>query len=166
MSTSTVEQVAPAKPKPVSAPRFFADLADATPIRAELFGLEHLESHARELAAASPVLAGKSAGHPLLRRFVENGHRLTRAHEQIVEATQRQESLAPDAEWLLDNFHIVVDTLREVRHDLPRGYYKELPKLAGGPLAGFPRVYAVALELIAHSDSSLDEGNITRFVRA
>jgi len=166
MSTSTVEQVVPAKLKPVAAPRFFADLADARPIRAELFGLEHLESHARELAAASPVLAGKSAGHPLLRRFVENGHRLSRAHEQIVEATQRQESLAPDAEWLLDNFHIVVDTLREVRHDLPRGYYKELPKLAGGPLAGFPRVYAVALELIAHTDSSLDEGNISRFVGA
>ena len=59
-----------------------------------------------------------------------------------------------------------MDTLREVQHDLPRGYYKELPKLAGGPLAGFPRVYAVALELIAHTDSSLDEINITRFVRA
>src|SRR5262249_19527809 len=38
--------------------------------------------------------------------------------------------------------------------------------LPGGPLAGFPRVYALALALIAHTDSSLDETNITRFVQA
>src|SRR5439155_5640797 len=71
-----------------------------------------------------------------------------------------------DAEWLLDNFHIVADALREVHTDLPRGYYKLLPKLVNGPLAGFPRVYALALELIAHCDSCLDETNITRFVQA
>src|SRR5207245_98269 len=29
-----------------------------------------------------------------------------------------------------------------------------------------PRVYTLALELIAHTDSSLDETNITRFVQA
>ena len=117
MSMSTVERPVAAEPKPASTPRFFADFAEQLPIRGELFGLEHLESQARELAAASPVMAGKSAGHPLLRRFVENGRRLTAAHEKIVVATRHQETLAPDAEWLLDNFHIVVDTLREVRHD-------------------------------------------------
>ena len=51
-------------------------------------------------------------------------------------------------------------------HDLPRGYYKKLPKLANGPLAGYPRVFALALEIIAHTDSSLDEAHITRFVQA
>src|SRR5262249_5298546 len=72
----------------------------------------------------------------------------------------------PDAEWLLDNFHIIEETLREVRQDLPRGYYRKLPKLADGPLAGLPRVYALSAELIAHTDSALDETNITRFVQA
>src|SRR5438445_687586 len=53
-----------------------------------------------------------------------------------------------------------------VRHDLPRGYYAELPVLAGGPLAGYPRVFALALGLIAHTDSALDETEVLRFVHA
>ncbi len=79
---------------------------------------------------------------------------------------RRQQAIGTDAEWLLDNFHIVTESLREIRHDLPRGYLGELPKLADGPLAGFPRIYALALNLLAHTDSSLDESNLTHFVQA
>jgi cyclic beta-1,2-glucan synthetase len=146
--------------------RFFTDISGNEPIRAELYGLEHLEAHARELAKSSAVIPGMAAGHPLLRRFMRNGRRLAHAHRWITEATRLQESITPDAEWLLDNFHIVEDTLREVRQDLPRGYYKKLPKLAGPSFAGFPRIYTLALELIAHTDSSLDETNLTHFVQA
>src|SRR5262249_48907595 len=63
-------------------------------------------------------------------------------------------------------FYIVEEVLREVRHDLPRGYYKKLPKLATSALAGYPRVYALALALIAHTDSNLDDAHITRFVQS
>ncbi len=41
-----------------------------------------------------------------------------------------------------------------------------LPKLGAGPLSGYPRVYALALTLVAHTDSELDEPRITRFVQA
>jgi cyclic beta-1,2-glucan synthetase len=144
----------------------FVDLAGRDPIRAELFGPEHLETHARRLAAASASVTRKQIGHPLLRRFRDNGRQLAQAHQRIADASRRQEVITPDAEWLLDNFHIVTETLREVQIDLPRGYYRKLPKLAAGPLAGLPRVYALALGLIAHTDSSLDENNLTRFVQA
>ncbi len=39
---------------------------------------------------------------------------------------------------------------------LPRTYSGELPRLASGPLAGYPRVYAIALELISHGDGRVD----------
>jgi cyclic beta-1,2-glucan synthetase len=139
------------------------------PIRSELFGLEHLEAYARALARDSTeVSTGATAhgGEPLRRRFASNGRQLAMARHAIAAATTRGEALTPDAEWLLDNFHIIDDTLREVRHDLPRGYYRELPKLLRGAYRGLPRVYALGLELVAHTDSSLDENNLTRCVHA
>ena len=66
----------------------------------------------------------------------------------------------------IDNFHIIEDSLREVRRDLPPGYDEQLPKLSVQPLGGYPRVYALALALVAHTDSELDETRIARFVRA
>src|SRR6185503_15159190 len=53
-----------------------------------------------------------------------------------------------------------------IRQDLPRSYYHELPKLASGELEGYPRIYAVAVALIAHTDSRLDTHTLQRFIAA
>ena len=65
-----------------------------------------------------------------------------------------------------DNHHVVQDQVREIRQDLPRKYYLELPKLADGPLAGYPRVYAFARELIAHTAGRLDLQTLVDFATA
>ncbi|HEX9325381.1 MAG TPA: glucoamylase family protein, partial [Reyranella sp.] len=49
---------------------------------------------------------------------------------------------------------------------LPPGYYRQLPKLSSGPLAGYPRVFGVAWAFVAHTDSRFDPEALTRFVRA
>src|SRR4029077_10561124 len=77
-----------------------------------------------------------------------------------------KEPLAPEAEWLLDNFFVIEDVLREVRKDLPRGYYDELPLVTTGPWGGLPRIYALAVALITHTDSHLDDPAVLRFVQA
>jgi cyclic beta-1,2-glucan synthetase len=135
------------------------------PIRSEMFGLERIEAHAKQLAEWA-VVDRHISPQPLRQRFAESSRAFLLAHKRISEAYQRKEKFGPDADWLLDNFHIVSDALKEIRTDLPGGYYKLLPRLARPPLAGYPRVYAIALELVCHCDSSLDESNIVRFVQA
>ena len=51
-----------------------------------------------------------------------------------------------------------------MRQNLPRGYYRELPKLVSREHAGEARVYALAVELIRHSDSRLDRPQLVRFL--
>ncbi|MBV9126260.1 MAG: glycosyl transferase family 36, partial [Planctomycetes bacterium] len=101
-----------------------------------------------------------------LPRFEENSRFLTAAYQAIGQVVRQGRTITPDAEWLIDNFYVVQEQLREIRQDLPRRYFLELPKLATGPLAGNPRVYALALELIAHTDSALDQEALLRFVHA
>ena len=113
------------------------------PIRAELYGLESLKARARDLAAAFRGRPQYRTEGPLLPRLRQNHHVLVRYHRRCAEEAARGEPLAPDAEWLLDNFYIVDGVLRAVGRDLPRGYYKELPKLAAGKLAGYPCIYAL-----------------------
>src|SRR5262249_10842437 len=135
-------------------PEGFVEPFRSEPIRAEVYGQERLEAHARELAAASAA-AVTGPSRPLLQRLRDHGRALRVPYREVAAAARRQETLTPDAEWLLDNFYIIEDVLRTVRHDLPRGYYAELPRLTAGPLAGFPRVFALALGFIAHTDSIL-----------
>jgi cyclic beta-1,2-glucan synthetase len=163
MSSETLAPVPAAPAAPTST--WLPDPHGREPLRAELFGPEHLEGHARTLAAQAAA-ARVTPGEPLIGRFHRNRRALVAAHREIVAAFHRQETFGSDAEWLLDNFHIISDALAEIETDLPRGYYELLPKLPAGPLAGFPRVYALALELVAHCDSCFDENHLTRFAQA
>src|ERR1700722_4181619 len=136
------------------------------PIRAELFSVERLEQHAETLAAAQTVTKVAGAGRPLIPRVAENGRALVEAYRATARAIQNEHAITPAAEWLLDNFYIVEEQLREIRDDLPVGFYRKLPKLASGHLAGYPRVYGVAWAYVAHTDSRLDPEVLRRFVMA
>jgi cyclic beta-1,2-glucan synthetase len=74
--------------------------------------------------------------------------------------------ITPAAEWLLDNYHLVEEQIREIRQDLPPGFYRQLPTLADGPFVGYPRVFGLAWAFIAHSDSRFDPDSLCLFVRA
>src|SRR6202167_5939370 len=142
-------------------------LADVEePIRAELFSLERLEQHAESLAAAQIVTIEKSRGRPLLPRVLENGRVLLDSYRAIARAIQDEHTITPAAEWLVDNFHIVDEQIREIRDDLPASYYRKLPKLASGHLQGYPCVFGVAWAFVAHTDSRFDPEALRRFVVA
>ena len=136
------------------------------PIREELFSVERLEEHARSLALAQIVSSRTTKGQPLARRLADNGVVLLEAYRAIVKAINEGRPITPAAEWLIDNYHLVEKQIRELRSDLPPGYYRQLPKLASGPFAGYPRVFGVTWAFVAHTDSRFDSDMLVRYVRA
>jgi cyclic beta-1,2-glucan synthetase len=136
------------------------------PIREELFSVERLEAHARSLAIAQPVAPHSSRGNALTGRLSDNAAALHDAYRRIVMATDEGRAITPAAEWLIDNYHLVEKQIREIRADLPTGYYRQLPKLADGPFARYPRVFGIAWAFVAHADSRFDTEMLCRYVRA
>ncbi len=138
---------------------------DAPPLRLELFSLDQLEAHARSLAERHRIGSGPSQDR-LLLRLSENERVLFESYEELSAAVHNKELISPAGEWLLDNFHLIEEEIRTAKRHLPIGYSRELPHLANTSSAGFPRVYDVALEVIAHVDGRVDKENITAFVSA
>ncbi len=136
------------------------------PVREELFSAERLEEHARSLAVAQPVTSKPTKGHPLAGRLADNGAILLDAYRNTAKAIDEGRAITPAAEWLIDNYHLVEKQIREIRSDLPPGYYRQLPKLAAGPFAGYPRVFGMAWAFVAHTDSRFDSAMLLRYVRA
>ena len=136
------------------------------PVREELFGVERLEQHAESLAAAQPISLRPMRVLALAVRLDENAAALLTAYRASVARVASGESLAPAAEWLIDNYHLVEAQIREIRDDLPPGYYRQLPKLSRGPFAGYPRVFELAWAFVAHNDSHVDPDTLRRFILA
>ena len=148
-------------------------VVEQPPIRGELFGATRLAKHARALARRHAIApSGKSRWYnrkepgPLLSRLDATEKALIASRNALMRASAAGEEVSPAGAWLLDNFFIVLEQIPEIRTLLPPGYYRELPKLAGdGRLAGYPRIYEIVIELIAHTDGRLDEPSVALMMR-
>ncbi len=147
-------------------PRLPSPWNSQEPIREELFGVERLEDHARSLAVAQIVSSRKARGRLLANRLIDNRAALLAGYRSAVKAINEGRPITPAAEWLVDNYHLVEKQIHTIQSDLTPGYYRQLPKLALGPFAGYPRVFGIAWAFVAHSDSRFDPETLVRFVRA
>ena len=102
----------------------------------------------------------------LLPRLKDNEKVLVAAYKSLISKIKSESSISPAAEWLVDNFHIIEEQLREIQEDLPAGFYRELPKLKNGAFAGYPRIYAIAVMIVAHTDSRFEIATLERFLNA
>ena len=144
------------------APRY---VGDAPPLRAELFSADQMEQHGKTLAG-SHRLSSQRAPDQLLARLAENEDVLSETCNLLTAAVKANRRISPAGEWLLDNFYLIEEQIRTARRHLPKGYSRELPRLAHGPSAGLPRVYDIALEAISHGDGRVDPESLSRFVAA
>jgi len=139
---------------------------DPRPVREDLFGTERLNSHAISLARAQRIEPGVLRSRQLLVRLEDNAVALDTTYRETARAVALDRPIAPAAEWLIDNYHIVEKQIRKIRDDLPPDFYRQLPKLADGPLATLPRVFGIAWAYVAHSDSLFEEDRLRGFVAA
>ena len=136
-------------------------------IRAELFSPERMEGHAESLAAAQRAVAdGAGAYQPIDARSRDNGRVLLDCYQTVAAAARDKRTITPAAEWLLDNFHVVEDELRELERGLTSRFCRSLPALVDGPLSRYPRAYGVAWAFVAHTDSRFDAVLLRRFLVA
>ncbi|MBP6680057.1 MAG: hypothetical protein KA166_02630, partial [Saprospiraceae bacterium] len=138
---------------------------EKSPLRAELFSTEQLEVYAASLAETH-TLSSELATEQLLKRLDENEAILLEVRNLLIESAKENSSISPAGEWLLDNFYSIEEQIQIGKKHFPKSYSDTLPRLAKGPFAGLPRVYHIALEIIAHSDGRVDPENLYSFVKA
>ena len=100
----------------------------------------------------------------MLKRLAANESVLIGVCARLTEAVSANQRISPAGEWLLDNFHLIEEQIGTAKRHLPRGYSRELPRLALGLSTGLPRVYDIALETISHGDGRVDSDCLNRFV--
>ncbi|MDD5770952.1 MAG: glucoamylase family protein [Candidatus Omnitrophica bacterium] len=135
------------------------------PLRAELFSIEQFKTHAKNLAQGH-LVSYKKGRNRLLLRLKKNEKVLAEIHDLLNETGKSKRKISPAGEWLLDNYYLIEEQIRLAQKYLPENYIRELPYLSQGELAGYPRVYELAMELVSHGDGRLDIQGLTEFVTA
>ena len=133
------------------------------PFRDELLGAQRLDDRALALAARFTI-DPRARARSVLPRLEDNARVLRGAYQTLAADVRAGRFITTAAEWLLDNFHLIRAQLASVRRNLPPTYYRQLPPLASREHLGRARIYAMAIELVRHSDSRIDRPQLEAFL--
>jgi cyclic beta-1,2-glucan synthetase len=125
-----------------------------------------VQEHARRLALDHRVDPEPHENTKLLEHLERARRWIRMVCSDLSEAIRLEQSATPIAEWILDNEYIIEGNARDIQLNLPRHYYQKLPALVNKPYQDLPRIYALAKELVSHSDLRLDGENIIAFTEA
>ncbi|MBN1304180.1 MAG: hypothetical protein JXA13_07065 [Anaerolineales bacterium] len=128
--------------------------------------LQSLDELALHLARQYKVTQNRGRSFPIIKRLQKQMAVLQSARTYFTQVKGTWSSLSYAVEWLLDNFYVIEQAARQVREDMPWGYYYRLPKLDPSISSGAPRVYELAHQFIQFSQSRIDLDNLVRFVRS
>lgn len=115
--------------------------------------------------AGSPVSKTKGRPLPIFEQIDELDAQFRQAHTDFTQIAQKELVIPYAGEWFLDNFYIVQQAVRQIVEDMPPDYYNQLPKLVSGPLAGYPRVYALAHEYGRHVHARIAQEEQFEFIQ-
>ena len=125
-----------------------------------------LEPRARRLGAGHRITRPLRRPPALQARLRELDGTLRLVYQRLERLPEKSAALSQAAEWFLDNYFILQETIQQIAQDMPEGYYRRLPRLAGSPESGSSRIHVLARVIVAWCDSPLSLDQVTQFITA
>lgn len=136
------------------------------PPRGDGVGVDQLEPVATELAREHEVSTGVGHHWNLQPPFQADRASLGTIYNAFVVALQAGHELAPAADRFVKRFQLVDEQLQIIGKRLTWRFYHDLPMLARGSLAGYPRIYAIALSAGSNFNGNLSAETLKYFLSA
>ena len=83
-----------------------------------------------------------------------------KCYDHFEKNSKMQVAASQTSEWLMDNFYVIEQAIRQLEEDLPANYYQRLPKTPDG----WPRIYLVALANTHREDTRLEIEQLKHFL--
>src|SRR5688500_4701080 len=103
--------------------------------------------------------------NPLPARVKTLGTFLQSAYRYFEKSSRSEISESYAAEWVLDNFYIIEQALRQIGQNLPNDFYQRLPKAAVNGKE-MTRIHILAFALTKANASQLNIDQIRSFIQA
>src|SRR5262249_17970427 len=132
----------------------------------ERFSAERLKAQATQLAARQRVAVHPKRRYPLRNRVGKAVRVIETVTADLTSVGRLEQGTSLATEWLLDNVYVIKRHAADVQRNLSRGFYNVLPVLESDTHTGEPRIYEIALELVAHTNAEVHEQDIIDFILA
>ena len=125
-----------------------------------------LEKYLEKLASNHIIKAKSEKITYPIPRMLENYDAIKQVYDLLNQHLRLGIVIHPAGEWLLDNFYVIEEIVKNIQKELSSKKYISFPGLKNNENEGFARIYIIASEIIAHTDGKIDRAYLQKFLKA
>ncbi|MEZ5740087.1 MAG: glucoamylase family protein [Burkholderiaceae bacterium] len=130
----------------------------------DYFSEEQLGLLGHELATQTQIdLPGFSEFH-LIRRQNQNKQIIAAVYRSRLKVAEAKGIITPATEWLIDNFYLIDENIRQLKRDLSLRAYRQLPMVHVRNAQDVPYTMALARRYVDHSHCEVTADRLTTIV--
>ena len=116
-------------------------------IKGAILGKNQLEDYLEKVASSHNLQNFSDKETYPIPRLKENFELITQTYNLLNEHAKLKIPIHSAGEWILDNYYVIDEAVKNIKLELPKHKYTKFLGLANGNYAGFARVYVLAREI-------------------
>jgi len=135
-------------------------------IKGTVLDNEQLRSYMEKIGTNHNLKISSDKNTYPISRLKDNFKFIERTYNLLNEDIKIGINVIPAGEWLLDNFYVIEETMKTVIKELTPEKYRKFPGLANGLYTGYARIYVLASEIAAYTDSRINHDTLKLAISA
>ena len=127
---------------------------------------EQLKAHMEKIAIQHTLKNKSNKSTYPIPQMLENYAKIKNVYNVLNEHIKLGISIHPAGEWILDNFYIIEESVRQIEKEMTIKKYTNFVGIQHGKYAGFARIYVLATEIVAYTDNKIDGENLEKYLQA
>lgn len=123
-----------------------------------------LEKHLEKIASSHNTTSKSQKDTYPVPQLIENLKTIEEVYNLLNEHLKLGINIHPAGEWLLDNYYIIEETVKQIQKELPLNKYTNFVGIANGEYKGFARIYVLASEIVAYTDNKIEREQLEDYL--
>lgn len=126
---------------------------------------KQLERHLEKIASNHNVTSKSQRDTYPVPGLLDNFKAIEEVYNLLNEHLKLGIGIHPAGEWLLDNFYIIEETVKQIEKELPMNKYVNFVGISNGEYKGFARIYVLASEIVAYSENKIERESLEEYLK-
>ena len=135
-------------------------------IKGAVLDNEQLENYLEKIASDHILKDHADKTTYPIPRLKDNYKFITYVYKLLNEHIKMDISIHPAGEWILDNYYIIEETVKNIIKNLSKKKYTSFPGIYSGKYKGYARIYVLASEIIGYTDAKIEGKELIGFLQA